>query len=82
MMMFWSSSGTGLTFQLSKKTLEAIPFKLQICFNFPMLRIFLTLKADIALGTLMTSAAADVINHNGRKIGRFKPCRILIGKHA
>ena len=31
------------------------------------------------LGTLMTSAAADVINHNGRKIGRFKPrrfCRV------
>ena len=27
----------------------------------------------ITLGTLMTSAAADVINHNGRKIGRFKP---------
>ena len=25
------------------------------------------------LGTLMTSAAADVINHNGRKIARFKP---------
>ena len=25
------------------------------------------------LWTLMTSAAADVINHNGRKIGRFKP---------
>ena len=29
----------------------------------------------ITLGTLMTSAAADVINHNGRKIGRFKPRR-------
>ena len=26
-------------------------------------------------GTLMTSAAADVINHNGRKIGRFKHIR-------
>ena len=26
-------------------------------------------------GTLMTSAAADVINHNGRKIRRFKPRR-------
>ena len=26
-------------------------------------------------GTLMTSAAADVISHNGRKIGRFKPLR-------
>ena len=25
------------------------------------------------LGTLMTSAVTDVINHNGRKIGRFKP---------
>ena len=24
-------------------------------------------------GTLITSAAADVINHNGRQIGRFKP---------
>ena len=29
--------------------------------------------AEITLGTLMTSAAADVISHNGRKIGRFKP---------
>ena len=27
------------------------------------------------LGTLMTSAAADVINHNGRKIGRILPRR-------
>ena len=26
-------------------------------------------------GTLMTSVADDVINHNGRKIGRFKPRR-------
>ena len=29
----------------------------------------------LTLGTLMTSAAADVINHNGRKIGQFKPRR-------
>ena len=29
----------------------------------------------ITPGTLMTSAAADVINHNGRKIDRFKPIR-------
>ena len=33
------------------------------------------LAATITLGTLMTSAAADVINHNGRKIGLFKPGR-------
>ena len=29
-------------------------------------------------GTLMTSAAADVINHNGRKIGRFNPLRFCL----
>ena len=29
----------------------------------------------ITPGTLVTSAAADVINHNGRKISRFKPIR-------
>ena len=32
------------------------------------------------LGTLMTSAAADVINHNGRKIGRFKPIRFCYAR--
>ena len=32
-------------------------------------------SVNSTLGTLMTSAAADVINHNGRKIGRFKPRR-------
>ena len=32
-------------------------------------------KPLLTLGTLMTSAAADVINHNGRKVGRFKPRR-------
>ena len=47
MMMFWSSSGTRLTFQLSRKNLEAIPSKLQICFNFPILRIFTNFKADM-----------------------------------
>ena len=31
--------------------------------------------SNITLGTLMTSAAADVINHNVRKIGRFKSWR-------
>ena len=31
-------------------------------------------------GTLMTSAAADVINHNGRKIGRFKPIRFFYAR--
>ena len=35
---------------------------------------------QITLGTLMTSAAADVINHNGRKIGQT--VMILLGKHA
>ena len=28
----------------------------------------------------MTSAAADVINHNGRKIGRFKPIRFCYAR--
>ena len=32
-----------------------------------------TIRSNFTLGTLMTSAAADVISHNGRKIGRFKP---------
>ena len=32
------------------------------------------------LGTTMTSAAADVINHNGRKIGRFKPIRFCYAR--
>ena len=30
--------------------------------------------------TLMASAAADVINHNGRKIGRFKPIRFCYAR--
>ena len=47
MMMFWSSSDTRLTFQLSRKNLEAIPSKLQICFNFPILRICTNFKADM-----------------------------------
>ena len=37
--------------------------------------IFYAFLSWPTLGTLMTSAAADVINHNGRKIGRFKPRR-------
>ena len=38
------------------------------------------LLSYITPGTLMTSAAADVINHNGRNIGRFKTYTILLGK--
>ena len=34
-----------------------------------------SIKLYITLGTLMTSAAADVISHNGRKTGRFKARR-------
>ena len=40
----------------------------------------ISLGSIYTLGTLMTSAAADVFNHNGRKIGRFKPRRFW--KHA
>ena len=35
------------------------------------------LSVYLTLGTLMTSAAADVIKHNGRKISRFKPRRFF-----
>ena len=31
-------------------------------------------------GTLMTSATADVINHNGRKSGQFKPIRFFYAR--
>ena len=34
----------------------------------------------ITPGTMMTLAAADVINHNGRKIGRFKPIRFCYAR--
>ena len=38
-------------------------------------RYFRNLASWLTLGTLMTSAAADVTKHYGRKIGRFKPRR-------
>ena len=38
------------------------------------------LPASVTPGTLMTSAADDVINHNGRKIGRFKPIRFCYAR--
>ena len=37
-------------------------------------------EKHITPGTLMTSAAADVINHNRRKIGRFKPIRFCYAR--
>ena len=53
--------------------------------TFSMISVFLNyisklIMAGITPGTLMTSAAADVINHNGRKIGHFKPIRFCYAR--
>ena len=77
----WFDIWKAINYVMPKKWKNNVWFKLTVIwFITSNSDLTMTKKANVcmacsALGTLMTTAAADVINGNGRKIGRFKPRR-------